>query len=350
MLLRFLNKLEYGAKQAVENCVRVQPQEKVVIITDRNTKFIADKIYKYCKKITPKNIYLFIMEDFGERPEDGRHPLKFPEKIGKELANADASFYCAAGKKGELQSFRIPMLKHTETNKKIRHAHMPGISKLLMETGMNCDYQKVQKLSAKILEIVKNVKTITVTTSAGTDFTAHFEPDKIRWVNCDGLIRPENWSNLPDGEIFTCVKEIPEGILVVDGVLGDFFCQKYGTLENIPMIVKIKNTKVVDIQCQNKELLDEFKQHINSAPNGDRIGEFAIGTNIGLKKLIGNLLQDEKFPGIHVAFGHGYPEKTGSDWSSNIHVDAVLQNCTIIVDDKILMENGKFQPDLIGET
>ena len=58
--------------------------------------------------------------------------------------------------------------------------------------------------------------------------------------------------------------------------------------------------------------------------------------------MVGNLLQDEKFPGIHVAFGHGYPEKTGSNWNSDVHVDAVLRNCTITVEDKVIMQDGKF--------
>jgi leucyl aminopeptidase (aminopeptidase T) len=44
--------------------------------------------------------------------------------------------------------------------------------------------------------------------------------------------------------------------------------------------------------------------------------------------IIGNLLQDEKFPGVHIALGHGYPEKTGSP--------------SVEVEGKAIMRDGKF--------
>ena len=39
------------------------------------------------------------------------------------------------------------------------------------------------------------------------------------------------------------------------------------------------------------------------------------------KKIIGNLLQDEKFPSIHIATGCPYPEMTGAKWDSKAHCD-----------------------------
>ena len=53
------------------------------------------------------------------------------------------------------------------------------------------------------------------------------------------------------------------------------------------------------------------------------MGEFAIGTNLGIERVIGNILQDEKFPGIHIAFGNPYGEHTGAPWRSGTHIDVV---------------------------
>ena len=39
--------------------------------------------------------------------------------------------------------------------------------------------------------------------------------------------------------------------------------------------------------------------------------------------MIGNILQDEKFPGIHIAFGNPYGEHTGAPWRSGTHIDVV---------------------------
>ncbi len=336
-----MGSVTYGAEQAVKNCVRVQPGEKVVIITDNSAKHIAAEIEKYAGEISPGNIKSFVMEEFGSRPDDGENPLVFPESIGLEMSDADVSFYSASGKKGELQSFRMPMIGYIEKNEKLRHAHMPGINDELMCTGMSVDYAKVQEMSRKVHDIVKTAGTITVTTPAGTDFTAKFNLD-WRWKVSDGLISSKDWSNLPDGEVFTCVKSIPEGIIVVDGVLGDYFSEAYGLLHETPLTLEVKDSRVVKLTCDNGDLVKEFGDYMKQDENANRIGEFAIGTNIGLEKLVGNLLQDEKFPGIHVAVGHGYPEKTGSDWKSDAHCDAVLRKTTIVVEGQAIMKDGVF--------
>jgi hypothetical protein len=334
--------IAYGAEQAVKNCVRLAGGEKTVIITDHGAKHIADEIERNAEAVSPGNVRVFVMEDYGERPEDGTNPLAFPDEIGRELSGADVSFYSAAGKKGELKSFRTPMLEVVEANHKLRHAHMPGIDDVLMTTGMAVDYAAVQEMCRKVYDIVDKATTISVTNPAGTDITGTFNPD-WKWIISDGLIRPEKWTNLPDGEVFTCVESIDKGVVVVDGDLGDFFCAKYGLLEDTPLTMEIEDSRVVNLKCDNSELAAEFGDYIKQDENANRVGEFAIGTNIGLERLVGNLLQDEKFPGIHVAIGHGYPEKTGSDWTSEAHCDAVLKNTTIVVDGRTIMEDGNFK-------
>jgi aminopeptidase len=42
-----------------------------------------------------------------------------------------------------------------------------------------------------------------------------------------------------------------------------------------------------------------------------------------VERLIGNILQDEKFPGVHLAFGDPYGAQTGAPWKSSTHIDVV---------------------------
>jgi leucyl aminopeptidase (aminopeptidase T) len=128
----------------------------------------------------------------------------------------------------------------------------------------------------------------------------------------------------------------------VDGILGDYFSEKYGLLHKTPVTLKIEDSRVKSVECSNAELVNELQEYMKQDENANRIGEFAIGTNIGLDHLVGNLLQDEKFPGVHVAIGHGYPDKTGSDWNSSAHMDAVLKKTTIEVEGKTIMKEGVF--------
>jgi len=336
-----IDPIQYGATQAVDNCVKVQENDRVVIVTDLETKHLGEAILEACRKRTVE-IQFFIMEDFGERASAGSQPLQFPEAIADALNQATASFYIAQGQKGELKSFRMPMAR-VVNEKKIRHAHMIGFSEEMMAQGMSVDYKAVQTMTKKVYDIVKNAKSIKVTTPAGTNLLAEFSSE-LKWIISDGNITPEKWSNLPDGETFTSPKNI-NGKIVVDGVLGDSFSKDYGLLDKFPLSFELKDGWVVQgsITCENKKLETEFNDYVfNTDENSARLGEFAIGTNIGLEGLIGNLLQDEKFPGVHVAVGNPYPEKTGANWKSDAHCDGVLQNCTIEVDGNFIMREGKF--------
>jgi leucyl aminopeptidase (aminopeptidase T) len=74
----------------------------------------------------------------------------------------------------------------------------------------------------------------------------------------------------------------------------------------------VKDNRIADLQCDNKELLEEFRAYTSTDENSNRVGEFAVGTNTACTDIIGNILQDEKIPGIHIAFGHPYAEHTGN--------------------------------------
>ncbi len=333
--------IDAGARQAVLNCAKIRAGEKVVIVTDRATKYMADAMERQAANVGAK-VTLFVMEDFGPRPEDGSKPLPFPQKIGEALQAAQVSFYIAAGKSGELGSFRTPMLEITEKYK-LRHGHMPGFTEEMMSQGMAADYPKIQEISRKVYDVVAPAQKIRVTTPAGTDVTAQFSPSR-KWLISDGSMKPGQWCNLPDGEVFTSPMTA-NGKVVVDGCLGDFFTEKYGDIEATPVTYEVKDGRCMkgSVQCKNEKLKREFEKYtFKTDENSDRVGEFGIGTNINLKKLIGNLLQDEKFPGVHIALGDPYPDKTGADYASKAHNDGVMRKPTVTVDGRVIMKDGQF--------
>jgi len=47
---------------------------------------------------------------------------------------------------------------------------------------------------------------------------------------------------------------------------------------------------------------------------------------IKVTRMIGNLLQDEKTPGAHIACGNPYGSQTGATWTCNSHIDALTRN------------------------
>jgi leucyl aminopeptidase (aminopeptidase T) len=90
------------------------------------------------------------------------------------------------------------------------------------------------------------------------------------------------------------------------------------------------------------ELREAVEAYIKTDVNADRIGEFAMGTNRSLRKLLGNMLHDEKYPSVHVAAGSPYPHVTGADWDSDAHMDFVTLEPTIEADGRRIMEAGRW--------
>ncbi len=331
--------LEGAIEQALK-CTGFKKGERVVVIYDRAASEIATPLIYYARAMSG-DVTSYLMEDYGERPDNGVNPLKFPEEIGRSLREADVSFYIAGEtKKGERESFRHPMNEIVDSNVRLRHAHMPGITKETFLSGMSADYSRLKEITKRVNDIVMNAGQIKVTTPAGSDFYAQFSSE-YRWIISDGFIKPEIWSNLPGSETYTCPTNL-EGRIVVDGVLGDYFDQKYGLLDKNPLIVGAKGGRVISVESSNKRLEKEFNEYILRDENANRFGEFAIGTNIGIKRIFGNMLHDEKFPGVHVAIGYPYPKETGADWESGIHCDMVMRDCNIYVDGKRIMERGQF--------
>jgi len=181
---------------------------------------------------------------------------------------------------------------------------------------------------------VKNAREIHVTTRDGTDLQVRV--GKWKWVP-EGAFLRSGWMNIPSGEVFTTPDSV-EGVAVINGSLGGPF-QRFGSLKE-PIRVSIERGEAVDIS--GGDAASELWRYLSDRPCGLRIGEFAIGTNAGMMRIVGNLLHDEKFPGVHIAFGDPLGEFTGADWECDVHVDGVITGTTISVDGTRIMEEGRF--------
>jgi aminopeptidase len=321
-----------GARNALRVCLQLKPDERITVITDEATRDIAAALQAEVEEIGSEHA-VFVWENYGSRPSPN-----MPKTILEDLAQSQVSIFCAQSQRGEL-SARAQMTELVN-EKRIRHAHMVNITPQIMYEGMRADFQDVDALSQRLVERARHTGRITCRTAHGTDFEGEFSP-KLKWLKTSGIITPDKWGNLPGGEIFTAPANT-NGTFVVDGVVGDYLCAKYGDLENTPLTIEVRDNRIVDLRCDNKELLEEFRAYTSSDENSNRVGEFAIGTNTACTHVIGNILQDEKIPGVHIAFGHPYSEHTGADWKSKTHIDCVGREFDIWFDGEQVMRAGKF--------
>jgi aminopeptidase len=321
-----------GARNAVRVCLQLQPNERITIITDQATRDIAAALQAEVEEVGSEQA-VFVWEDYEERPS-----LTMPRPILEDLAQSQVSIFCAQSQRGEL-SARSQMTDVVNRHH-IRHGHMVNITPQIMREGMRADFQDVDALSQRLVEWARHTGCISCRTPHGTNFEAELSP-KLKWLKTSGIITPEKWGNLPGGEIFTAPMNTT-GTFVVDGVVGDYLCTKYGDLQNTPLTIEVRNNRIVNLRCDDKELLEEFRAYTSTDENSNRVGEFAIGTNTACTHVIGNILQDEKIPGVHIAFGHPYSEHTGADWQSNTHIDCVGRDFDVWFDHEPVMRGGKF--------
>jgi leucyl aminopeptidase (aminopeptidase T) len=323
-----------GARNAVRVCLNIHEGDRVAVIKDLGRADIARAIEDEARRAGAE-VRSWLMEDFVQRPA-----TEFPARLADEiLAFAPTvSFFIGEGLPGEL-AFRQPMRELLVARLRCRHGHMIGITPEVMLDGMAADYEEIYRQTRRVYEIVRQARTIEVRSPLGTELRATFDPS-WRWVSSDGRYWERGqWGNLPEGEVFTAPLSV-EGVFVAEEI-GDHFAARYGLLKH-PVRIHVASSRVIRVESEDGAAAAELEEYLGQHPESNRAGEFAIGTNLGLTRIIGNFLQDEKFPGVHVAFGDPYGAETGADWSAPSHVDVLSTRTDVSVDGRQIMEAGRF--------
>ncbi len=305
------------AKIIVTICLNIKKNESVLIVTDKNKLKIARGIEKQAKKITDK-VKLTII------PVGKAHGEEPPEETAKEMLNYDV-LICPTTMSLTHTNARVNACKNGA-----RAVTLPGITEKVMQI-IDVDYTKMNSLALKLKKILDRCKKIRITTKSGTDVI--FAVAKRKWEPDLGIVHKKGQeSNLPAGELYIAPDEgKTNGIIVIDSFKDDDDeYTKPGTK------VIIKNNRVVYISDKKSKLSKIF----DTVKNATNIAELGIGTNYKAK-VIGNILQDEKcLKTIHIAFGNG--QAMGSSVYSEVHLDCILFRPTILADEKLIMNNGKF--------
>lgn len=321
-----------GARNAVDVCLAIKPRERVALIADEATREVAASLAE-ALAAADAEIDSVLIEHVASRPLRAA-----PVDVLDALDRADAGILCVQPREGELGA-RMDIVATVE-RRGIRYAHMVGVTPQIMRQGMRADYRLVDRLSTRLCERMRTASSLRVSTREGTELSATFDP-RLAWIKTSGLISSKYWSNLPAGEVFTTPASV-DGVFVCNGTAGDYFGPKYGDLSSAPLILRIAKGRLIEARCDRRDLEREFWQYCHTDANSDRVGELAFGTNLALDRMIGVLLQDEKIPGVHLAFGDPYGSQTGADWKSRTHVDVLTRDCDVWIDDEQVVANGRY--------
>lgn len=166
----------------------------------------------------------------------------------------------------------------------------------------------------------------------GPGIEMSFDFTERPWVNCWGNV------NFPDGEVFTSPLETS-----VNGHVEFSYPTVYGGREVNGVRLTFKDGVVVQASAEKNE--DYLLRQLGLDDGARRLGEFAVGTNMGVQQFTGETLFDEKIGGtIHMALGEGIAESLGEN-QSQIHWDMVhsmRSGGEIWIDGELFYQNGEF--------
>ena len=316
-----MGNLQLSAKNTL-NCFKTKKGEDILIITDVNKKNIALAIYKEALDIGLDPI---IMEMVPRR-FDGEEP---PRAVAHAMLFSDVIIAPTT------KSITHTNARRNATKNGARIATMPGITEEVFLRTMQFYYSSIKYTTELLTKFLDKTKTATITSNNGTNIT--FKLGNKASADTGTLKDYGSFSNLPAGETSVApVERTASGIIVAD------YC---GDVIKIPTKIQIENGFIKNIQENNdgiklKKLLDEVNR-VDNSKNAYNLAEFGIGTN-PYAKISGCTLEDEKVLGTcHFAFGDNTSYEGGTI-DSTIHLDIIIKNVTVKLDNKIIINNGKI--------
>jgi leucyl aminopeptidase (aminopeptidase T) len=215
-----------------------------------------------------------------------------------------------------------------------------GMEDFAIEGIVDVDYEKMIEIAKRGCELWENAKIGRVTSALGTDiqFLMKGRPALIG----DGMAtEPGEADFFPGVSIANApIEETINGTIVIDGNIPP------GRLVEDPVNCRLERGVIVDISggADADALEQQFEE------SGDPIAKHLCHFTLGLNpraKTTGHVHQDEHVLGaVTFGFGSQDPDFKGTVPPSKVHFDVVLKSPTIILDDTVMCENNKLNPDL----
>jgi leucyl aminopeptidase (aminopeptidase T) len=306
--------LHTGAETIIEQCLKIQEDEKVLVLNDGNDQELIDSLLEVLEeKGTDHRLLVYEEPDnHGEEP---------PEEVAERMKQVDVVI--APTRKS---------ISHTDARTEAceagtRVATLPGITREIWNSSLQADYERVAEISEKVYSMLEDTDRVRIETPSGTEL--EFSIDIDNFHTDTGLIHePGEFGNLPAGEADGGITDA-EGVLVTD----HFPFAEEGTE------IEIKDNRAVAVREEEESELSEAFEDIDGAR---KVAEFGFGTNPEAK-LIGNILQDEKVLGtVHIAFGDNTSYIQGEKANPcQIHWDTICDSPTVYFDGRKVLDSGE---------
>lgn len=312
-----MNELVKVSENMLKSCLGAKAGEVVLVVTDDPRSDIGCAIYTAAIRLGCEGILMTMRE----REVSGQEP---PKIIADAMKGADIVV--------------APTTKSlTHTNARIeavaagtRVATMPGITeKMFLEGAMTADYEKVEALTEKITALLTKAEMARIEKDGKV---LNLSLNGRDGIPSTGIYREAGKSgNLPSGEAYIAPREDgTDGEMIIDGSMVGI-----GKLSS-PLLMVISEGKLRSVTGDGSEKLGILLGDEKNAT----VCELGIGTNEAAI-LNGVILEDEKVYGtVHIAFGTN--TSFGGTNKAACHMDGIILEPTLYLDDKLIIDHGVF--------
>jgi leucyl aminopeptidase (aminopeptidase T) len=302
----------------------VKPHEQVAIVCDPHSEMsMAYALAGVVESLGAEYTILMMPTRTTERKND------LTPVIEKGLEAADCLIGLTGSSGAPTYSSAV---KRLYNQKKLRTISM--VMRTLdnfTEGGARADYEALYKEGQVLAALWRQAKTIHLSTPAGTDLRAPIAGESVV-VECGFATEPGFEAAFSDGEVSQMPRQgAAEGVVVVDGPIAHI-----GQPDS-PIHLHISQGRIshVDGDCRQA---DELREIIESIEHADNIAEIGIGLNPACRQN-GDFEEEKKGRGnVHVAIGDNV--FYGGDVHSPVHMDMVLYRPTVILDKRVIVEEG----------
>jgi leucyl aminopeptidase (aminopeptidase T) len=316
-----MDEMRIAALIAARDCMAIKQDEKVLILTDEPLRKIGYALWEASKQLGSEAIITEIIP----RRSNGEEP---PPAVAELMKIVDVALIPTS------MSLSHTDARREASGKGVRIATLPGITEETMIRTLSADYYKIAERSRKIADILHDGSIVRITTDRGTDVRLSIN-GRIGLADTGLNHKPGDFSNLPAGEGYISpVEGKSVGVIVFDGSMAGV-----GILRDEIIKVKVVDgfASRIDGAEGAKKLLSIMKPLGKLAFN---LAELGIGTN-DKARITGSVLEDEKAIGtVHIAFGDN--KSMGGSVRVASHLDGVIMNPSVYVDDELILEGGRF--------
>ena len=196
------------------------------------------------------------------------------------------------------------------------------------------DVKLIEKRTKALAELLSHTKIATVTSPAGTNISMSLSGRPSL------ALQPLD-RNLGGGSphyaeaAIAPVEGTANGVIVIDIAFVD-----WEHLLREPIRLTVKNGNVIDVSGSKQEA-GKLREIIANHDNAGNIAELGIGTSHTVPQPVLGVRKDCAILGT-AHFGLGRNNDFGGHTKSDIHLDALMDNVTIELDNKIVLKDGRL--------